>query len=85
MSILNILPTGNANINSDPQGAKLCIDGQPVLDSMGTTVFTPILMIDIPIGQHRFAFHLPGYYRECITVNIIENQTIDIFVTQTPK
>ena len=79
------MSTGNANINSNPQGAKLCIDGQPVLDSTGTTVFTPVLITDIPAGPHRFAFHLPGYYRECITVDIIENQTIDILVTQIPK
>ena len=79
------MPTGNANIDSSPQGAKLCIDGQPVLDSTGTTVFTPVLITDIPVGQRRFAFHFPGYYRECINVDIIENQTIDIFVTQTPK
>lgn len=79
------MPTGNANIDSDPQGAKLCIDGQPVLDQTGTTVLTPVLITNIPVGQHRFAFHLPGYYRECITIDIIENQTIDIFVTQIPK
>ena len=82
---MKIMPIGNANIDSNPQGAKLCIDGQPVLDSTGTTVFTPVLITDIPAGQRRFAFHLPGYYRECINVDIIENQTIDIFVTQIPK
>jgi hypothetical protein len=79
------MSTGNANIDSNPQGAKLCIDGQPVLDSTGTTVLTPVLIIDIPAGQRRFAFHYPGYYRECITVEIIENMTVDIFVTQIPK
>jgi hypothetical protein len=79
------MSTGNAYVNSDPQGAKLCIDGQPVLDSTGTTVFTPVLITYIPVGQRRFAFHYPGYYRECINVDIVENQTIDIFVTQIPK
>lgn len=79
------MSTGNANINSNPQGAKLCIDGQQLLDSTGTTVLTPILVIGIPIGLRRFAFHLPGHYRECITVDIIENQTVDISATQTPK
>jgi len=79
------MPTGNANIDSNPQGAKLCIDAQPVLDTTETTVFTPVLITDIPDGKHRLAFHFPGDYRECIDIDIIENQTIDVFVTQIPK
>jgi PEGA domain len=79
------MPIGNASINSNPQGATLCIDVQPVLYPTGEKVKTPVIITDIPAGLRRFAFHLPGYYRECITVNIIENQTIDIFVEQIPK
>jgi hypothetical protein len=79
------MSTGNANIDSNPQGARLCIDGKLLLDSTGIRVYTPVLITDIPVGQHRFAFHYPGHYRECVNVDIIENQTVDIFVTQVPK
>jgi hypothetical protein len=79
------MSTGNANIDSNPQGVTMCIDAQPVLYPTGEKVKTPILITDIPVGQHRFAFHLSGYYRECINIDIIENQTVDIFVTQIPK
>ncbi len=79
------MSTGNINIDGNPQGATICIDAQPVLYPTGEKAKTPILITDIPEGQHRFAFHLLGYYRECTDVNIVGNKTTDIFVTQIPK
>ena len=79
------MSTGNAYLNSDPQGATLCIDAQPLLYPTGEKVRTPVIVTDIPIGPRRFAFHMPGYYRYCTTVEVVESQTIDLFVTMIPK
>ena len=79
------MPTGNVSFDSSPQGTTICMDGQPMLDSLGMTIRTPVIVTDIPIGPHRFVFHVPGFYREEAMVNIIEGQTVDIFATLTPK
>ena len=79
------MPTGNVYLDSNPQGATLCIDAQPLVYPTGEKIVTPVLVTDVPVGQIRFAFHMPGYYRECITANIVDGQTSDIFVAMTQK
>ena len=79
------MQTGNVYLDSNPQGATLCIDAQPLIYPSGEKIRTPVLIIDIPVGYRRFAFHMPGYYRECVTADIIEEQITDIFATMIPK
>ena len=79
------MQTGNVYLDSNPQGATLCIDTQPLTYPNGEKVRTPIVVTDVPMGPRRFAFHMPGYYRECVTADIIEGQTTDIFATMILK
>ena len=75
---------GMLRVFSEPYGAKICIDGNPVKDQLGNTVITPVTIIDVPEGVHQVTFRMPGHLKEIKTVRITPGEWSDISVTMVP-
>lgn len=75
---------GMIRVFSEPYGAKICIDGNPVKDAYGNTVTTPVTIIDIPKGDHKITFRIPGYLKEIKTVHITPGEWSDVSAIMVP-
>ncbi len=65
-------PYGHIVANTNPDGADIYIDGQPVFDSVGRVATTPSTILNISTGIHRVTFRKQGYFDENIDV-LIQN------------
>lgn len=63
---------GHIVANTIPDGAEVYIDEQPVFDTVGRVVTTPVTILDITTGVHRVTFKKQGYFDQNIDV-LIQN------------
>ncbi len=75
---------GILRVFSEPYGAKLCIDGNPVKDPYGNSVTTPVTITDVPEGVHQVTFRMSGHLNEIKTVDITAGAYSDVYVTMRP-
>ncbi|MCD1293690.1 hypothetical protein CUJ83_01605 [Methanocella sp. CWC-04] len=64
---------GWVNINSDPPGAALYVDGQPLLDGNGKQYVTPCVAY-IPAGNHEVKLAYEGYSDKAFMIEMEENK-----------
>ena len=63
---------GHIIANSRPGNIDVYLDGQPVLDSEGKIVKTPIIILNISEGVHNITFSKQGYDLTTIMANVQE-------------
>lgn len=66
------IPYGHIVADTVPDGAEVYLDGQPVFDTVGRVVTTPVTILDITTGVHRVTFKKQGYFDENVDV-LIQN------------
>lgn len=76
--------TGIIRVYSDPYGAIIYIDGNPVIDQSGNIVKTPVTVTDIPVGAHQVTFIMPGYLEEMQIVHVHHRGWSDVTATMRP-
>lgn len=76
--------TGTLRVFSEPYGAKLCIDENPVKDAYGNSVTTPVTITDVPEGAHQITFRMSGHLNEIKTVDITTGAYSDVYATMRP-
>ena len=76
--------TGIIRVYSEPFGADVYIDGNPVRDQSGNIVKTPATITDVPAGAHIVTFSAHGYLDEMKTVDIEPNAWSDAYATMRP-
>ncbi len=64
------IPYGHIVANTIPDGAEVYLDGQPVFDTVGRIVTTPVTILDITTGVHRVTFKKQGYFDENVDIPI---------------
>jgi hypothetical protein len=69
---------------SEPDGANIYIDGNPVLDQSGQIVMTPIIITDVPDGVRQITFRMPGHMDEMKLVDIYPGAYSDVTATMRP-
>lgn len=62
--VADLRAVGKVRFLSNPQGADVTIDGEPV-------GHTPVAREDVPAGDHVFLFRLNGYYDHKETISVI--------------
>ncbi len=62
---------GGLYIFSNPPGADIYMDWNPVKDSAGNIVKAPAILTDIPQGLHTISFKLTGYHDDIVTTEIV--------------
>lgn len=72
-SVSAILNTGDLSVTTDPEGAKLIIDGR----KMG---YTPILIEKLGVGKHQIQLKLKGYLSQThdITISTDKVESVDL-------
>ncbi|MGB9600386.1 MAG: PEGA domain-containing protein, partial [Myxococcota bacterium] len=72
--------TGNINIQSEPKGAEVYLDGT----FMGNT---PLALKDIDAGEHVIKVSKAGYVdaETTITLNPKENRNVKVILEETPE
>jgi hypothetical protein len=66
--------TGSADVDSNPRGARVTMDGKFV-------GISPLRLADLPAGEHRFQFDLAGHKSVTSTVNIVGGEVKRVTVT----
>lgn len=72
---------GHMITNTTPDGAKIYIDDQPVLDINGNVATTPSSITGIITGVHKVTFKKAGYRDEDIMVDIQNGLYSDVRTT----
>jgi hypothetical protein len=67
-----------AQVNSDPKGAEIIVDGT------STGQFTPA-RVQMPAGLHNVTLRLNGYQQGKTTVQVSEGGTVPIELSLHPK
>lgn len=62
--------TGAIEVNTEPQGAIVYLDNE----EKGVS---PLIMTDVPIGDHEISVYLPGFFRRTQKINIDEGYQIE--------
>jgi hypothetical protein len=65
--------SGWVNINSDPAGSRLSVDGKPLLDGDGKQYTTPCTAY-IDAGKHEVKLSYDGYSDKTFTIEMEENK-----------
>ena len=68
-------PAGSISFSSVPGGTEIFLDGQD------QGVQTPATITDVPAGSHTYALKLANYNDYTGTVNVIEDQTVQVSAT----
>lgn len=76
--------TGIIRVYSEPFGADIYLDGNPVRDQSGNTVKTPVTITDVPEGAHQVIFRMPGHLEEMKIVDVEEGAWSDVTATMRP-
>lgn len=72
---------GTIRVYSEPYGANIYIDGNPVLDQSGNIATTPVTITGVPDGIRQVTFTMPGNFDEMKLVDIYPGAYSDIMVT----
>lgn len=75
---------GIIKVYSEPYGADIYIDGNPVKYSSGNIVKTPATIIDIPAGARRVTFKMSGHLDEMKIVDVDAGAWSSVTVTMRP-
>lgn len=70
---------------SEPEGADIYIDGNPVLDQSENMVRTPATITGIPDGVRQVTFTMDGYFDEIIPVEVYPGECSDVTATMRPS
>lgn len=70
---------GGLYIFSDPPGADIYIDRNPVRDSIGNIVKAPAILTDIPQGLYIITLKLIGYDDDIITATVVGGYYASIY------
>jgi hypothetical protein len=62
---------GNIEINSDPPGATVYVDGYALQDETDNVLTTPAMVIGAMDGIHEIQISLDRYYSQKIFVDVI--------------
>ena len=76
--------TGMIRVYSDPDGANVYIDGNPVRDSSGQLAKTPVIITDVPAGVRYVTFRMPGMMEEMETVDVGPGSYSNAYATMRP-
>lgn len=76
--------TGTIRVYSEPFGADIYIDNNPVKDQSGNIVKTPVTITDVPEGARQITFKMPGMMDEMKTVDIHSGALSSIIATMRP-
>jgi hypothetical protein len=76
---------GTIQACSEPEGAAIYIDGNPVLDQSENIVRTPVTITDIPDGVRQVTFTMDGYFDEIIPVEVYPGECSDVTATMRPS
>ena len=77
--------TGEIRVYSDPDGANIYIDGNPVRNSSGQLARTPVIITDVPAGVRYVTFRMPGMMEETETVDVGPGSYSNAYATMRPK
>lgn len=69
---------GTLYVNSDPSGADVYINGNPVIDNQ-KIVKTPVIITDIPEGTYLIGFKIIGYIEDMVTTDVIGDHSSSVF------
>lgn len=72
---------GTILIYSEPDGAEIHIDNNPVRDQSGNIVKTPATITNIPDGVRQIILTMPGYLDEMRPVDVYPGAESSIIVT----
>ncbi len=72
------VPRGSITIDSNPQGAGIIIDGEPL------GVQTPYTIANLLEGNYNLTLTLTGYYDTTFTVQVLRDRNTDVFIEMTP-
>jgi hypothetical protein len=75
---------GTIRIYSEPDGAEIYIDNNPVIDQSGNIVKTPVIITDVPDGIRQITFTMPGYLNEMTTVDVYQGAYSDVMARLKP-
>ncbi|HTY15447.1 MAG TPA: PEGA domain-containing protein, partial [Methanoregulaceae archaeon] len=70
--------TGSINVNSNPTGAEIFLDG------MDTGVQTVSVLSEIQPGSHSVLLNLTGYKNGTAQVTVVKGQTAQVYISLTP-
>lgn len=70
---------GNIQIDSDPPGATVYIDGYALQDNNGNALTTPIMIVDVMDGIHEVQLSLDLYYSKKIFVDAVPDKIQKVF------
>jgi len=79
------IPIGYIAANTGPDGAEVYLDGQPILDSIGRVVTTPVTILNVTTGRHKITFKKDGYLDEDIYVYVENGLYSDVRAALIPK
>jgi hypothetical protein len=75
---------GNISIDSNPQSAKVYIDGYALQDNAGNVLTTPVTVAGIMSGIHEIQISLDRYYDKKIFPDVIPGIVNKVFVKLIP-
>ena len=76
---------GTLRVYSEPYGANIYIDGNPVLDQSGNIATTPVTITGVPDGIRQVILAMPGNFDEMKLVDIYPGAYSDVIVTMRPR
>lgn len=76
---------GTIRARSEPDGANIYIDDNPVLDQSENMARTPVTITDIPDGVRQVTFTMDGYFDEIIPVEVYPGECSDVTATMRPS
>ena len=76
--------TGIINIQSNPEGAEVYMDGNPIRDQSGNVVKAPVKLDYVPEGPRWFIFKMSGYFDEIKLIGSVANMQHNVYVIMRP-
>lgn len=84
LSNLSNQNTGMIRVYSEPYGADVYIDGNPVRDQSGNIVKTPVIITDVPAGARQVTFRMSGHLEEMKIVDVHPGSWSSVTATMRP-
>ena len=75
---------GNMQIDSDPLGATVYVDGYALQDKNNQILTTPAMVVDAMDGIHEIQISLDGYYSKKIFLDVVPGKVIKAFAKLIP-
>jgi len=75
---------GTIRVYSEPKGAEIYIDENPVIDQSGNIAKTPVTITGIPDGIRQVTLVIPGHFDEMKFVDVYPGEESNIITTMRP-